>query len=151
MRVLERWGVVLSVAAVVLSVGCARLGTGRGLLSRRADVPAPLDFTYPAQEGVEVRIVFENERAYDAVQLGLYLLAQIEKREETLRVENKDFFPKYLAVVNTDIADGLLRISEREAKAFARSTYVGYQQMVRETGLLPELAETRVLTDIVGE
>ena len=89
-----------------------------------------LVFTYSVRENLDVQVVFENETAYDAVQLGLSLLNKFSEKDYVPGVEEEAFFPKFFAMINVEIRDGLLYISEKEAVAFATSMYMEYQRKV---------------------
>jgi hypothetical protein len=89
-----------------------------------------LVFTYKVRENLDVQVIFENETAYDAVQLGLSLLNKFSDKEYVPGVEEEDFFPKFFAMINVETRDGLLYISEKEAVAFATTMYLEYQRKV---------------------
>lgn len=107
-------------------------------------------FTYPLGETLNVKVTFENREACDAVEMGLYLLRQTngEDEEEVPFVEDQAFFPKYLVMINVDISDGLLLISENEAKHFAHAKYLEYQKKVVPSDYLPSKHQRRLLEDI---
>ena len=95
-------------------------------------------FTYKVRENLDVQVTFENETAYDAVQLGLSLLNKCQEKKYVSGVEEADFFPEFFAMVNIDTSDGLLFISEKEAVNFASMMFTEYQKKV----LPPERAKS---------
>ncbi|MBU0755110.1 MAG: hypothetical protein KJ645_08205 [Planctomycetes bacterium] len=109
-----------------------------------------LHFTYPIQEGLDVKVSFENQKTYDAAQLGLFLLATKEHQAKVTSVEASEFFPKYLTLINMDIKDGLLFISEKEATNFARASYISYQKEITSPDYLNSMKEHRVLEDVLA-
>lgn len=102
-----------------------------GLPSTAAD--EILVFTYKVRENLDVQVIFENETAYDAVQLGLSLLNKFSEKDYVPGVEEEAFFPKFFAMINVETRDGLLYISKKEAVAFATSMYLEYQRKVMQS------------------
>ena len=89
-----------------------------------------LIFTYKVRENLDVQVTFENETAYDAVQLGLSSLNKCQENRHVPGVEEEAFFPEFFAMVNIDTSDGLLYISEKEAVSFASVMFSEYQKKV---------------------
>ncbi|MFH1999342.1 MAG: hypothetical protein ABIK28_06660 [Planctomycetota bacterium] len=103
---------------------------------------------YSLKEGLDLEVSFENRKTYDASQLGLFMLSQTEKRPSVVSVEDDDFFPKYFSIINVNIGDGLLFISEEEATGFAQAAYLQYQSAVTSESDLKKYKKTHVLTEM---
>lgn len=99
-------------------------------------------------KNLKVKITLENQRTYDAIQLGLYLLQYMEEDEQIPSVEDEKFFPKYFAMINIEIEDGLLFISEKEAKNFVCDMYLEYQKKVVPPNYLDD-KQKRLLEEII--
>jgi hypothetical protein len=149
---------LLLVSAVILclTTGCAASWNRMAPQSEVKVQPPcvddiPLYFTYSIRETLHVKVKLENQKAYDAVQMGLYMLQHARKGEEKKvpSVEDPDFFPEFFVMINVDISDGLLLISEEEAKNFARAMYLGYQKKVVPTDYLISTRKSRLLEDII--
>lgn len=106
---------------------------------------------YPVNKGLDIAITFENARTCDAVQLGLLMMAHLEGLEKVPGYDDPSFFPRYFAMINTDIEESLLYISEKEATMFARAAYLGYQKSVTKADYLEDIREPRILEDIIRE
>lgn len=113
-------------------------------------IQGPLQFNYPVRESLDVSITFENQRAYDAVQLGLSLLDQRKDMGNVPGIEDPEFFPDFFALVNLDITDGLLMISEVEAANFARETYLQFQKTIVPPGYLRNMRKHRIVQEILS-
>lgn len=113
-------------------------------------IEGPLNFNYPVRETLDVSITFENHKAYDAVQLGLSLLDQSKEMGDVPSIEDPDFFPDYFSLVNIDISDGLLLITEEEAANFARETYLEYQKKIVPAGYLRSMRKHRIVQEILS-
>ena len=111
----------------------------------------PVYFTYSIRETLHVKVTLENQKAYDAVQMGLFMLqhARDKEEEKVPSIEDQAFFPEFFVMINVDISDGLLLISEEEAKNFARAMYLGYQKKVVPSDYLISTRKSRLLEDIV--
>jgi len=110
----------------------------------------PKNQVYPLKEGLHLQVKFESDNAYDASQLGLFMMCKTEKREKVVGVEDAEFFPKYFSIINSNIDDGLLYISEKEATTFAQAAYLQYQTGVTSAADLHKYKKTRVLSEIVS-
>jgi len=120
-------------------------------LSAPGEGSGELYFTYSISQRLNVKVTLENQKAYDAVQMGLYLLRQTKpecERAQVPSVEDAAFFPQYFVMINVDISDGLLTISENEAKNFARSMYLDYQKKIVPAEYLISNQKQRLLEDI---
>jgi hypothetical protein len=126
-------GKLLIVLGMILALG---VGAGCRSTKEMAETLEPalppqdgvLYLNYPVQEGITVQVTLENQTAYNATQLGLFIVGHLLKTEKPVSVESPDFFPKYFSMINVDIEDGLLYISEKEATDFARQSYLEYQR-----------------------
>jgi hypothetical protein len=104
-----------------------------------------LVFTYKVRENLDVQVTFENETAYDAMQLGLTLLNKSQNNNYVPAVEEDAFFPEFFAMVNIDTSDGLLYISEKEAVNFAVIMFTQYQKKVLTPEQLKNMSERQVV------
>lgn len=104
-----------------------------------------LVFTYMVRENLDIQVTFENETAYDAMQLGLSLLNKSQDKNYVPAVEEDAFFPEFFAMVNIDTSDGLLYISEKEAVRFAGIMFTEYQKKVLTSEQLKNMSERRVV------
>jgi hypothetical protein len=147
-----RYSVVLGMI-LLAGTGCNILGNKSFTKDASPVAPSldsgPYRHFYPLSDALDLEITFENDRAYDAVQLGLYLLSRSEGLEEAVTVEDPVFFPRYFSIINMDIKDGLLFISQREATRFARAAYGQYQGKVSEEIDLKDFREPHILSDVV--
>lgn len=112
------------------------------------EVPPNQQETYNPGQRLQVNITFESDKAREATQLGLYMISQNEGREETLNIDDEEFFPKYFSMINTEVSDGLLYISNSEAYNFALVTYTKYQDDVTPEAY-QELRKRRILNDVI--
>ena len=108
-----------------------------------------LVFTYKVRENLDVQVTFENETAYDAVQLGLSLLNKCQDKRYIPGVEEAAFFPEFFAMVNIDIQDGLLFISEKEAVNFASFMFTEYQRKVLPPDRVKSLSKRPVVDQYI--
>jgi hypothetical protein len=124
-------GKLLIVLGMVLALGAGCRST-KDMAETLEPALLPQDeavyLSYPVQEGITVQITLENQTAYNATQLGLFIVGHLLKTEKPVSVESSDFFPKYFSMINVNIEDGLLYISEKEATDFARQSYLEYQR-----------------------
>ena len=102
-------------------------------------------FSYMVRENLDVQVTFENETAYDAVQLGLSLLNKCQVEAYVPGVEEQTFFPEFFAMVNVDTSDGLLYISEKEAVNFASAMFIEYQNKVLPPERIKNMREPHVV------
>jgi hypothetical protein len=84
--------------------------------------------------------------------MGLYLLQKTKGKveKEVPNIEDDAFFPEYFVMVNIDIKDGLLYVSENEAKVFAHAMYIEYQKEVVPSGFLEKKHKRRLMEDFFG-
>ena len=138
----------LCICMLICYLGCAASWNRINL----SEVPDPKEesicFIYSINETLSVKITLENQRTYDAIQLGLYLLQYMEEDEQIPGVEDEKFFPKYFAMINIEIEDGLLFISEKEAKNFVCDMYLEYQKKVVPPNYLDD-KQKRLLEEII--
>jgi len=130
---------------------CELLKTSKANESSKCEKLPQANQTYPLKEGLSLEVTFENQRAQDASQLGLFMLSKTEDREKVVSVEDAEFFPKYFAIINSNIDDGLLFISEKEARSFVQAAYLQYQSSVTSKVDLQKYRKTHVLTEIVAK
>lgn len=110
--------------------------------------PKDVAISYPIDDDLEVKIVFESQKAIDATQLGLSMLSKERQFVRIVRVEDPDFFPEYFAMVNIKIEDGLLFVSNKEAENFAKIIYLQYQKKVAPADCLKKFRERRVIDSL---
>lgn len=135
---------LLALALLCLfSVGCATKIIPSG--------PESVPISYPIDDTLEVKIIFESQRAVDATQLGLSMLSKHREMQRTVRVEEPEFFPEYFAMVNIKIEDGLLFISNKEAENFAKIIYLQYQKKVAPEDCLKRFRERRTIETLEAE
>jgi hypothetical protein len=146
----------VGVVLLILSSGCAgswnRMDPeNEATLNTPSVCGTPLYFTYAIRENLQVKVTLENQKAYDAVQMGLYMLqhARAKDGERVPGIEEPDFFPEFFVMINVDISDGLLLITEEEAKNFARAMYLEYQKKVVPSDYLISTRKSRLLEDIM--
>lgn len=108
-----------------------------------------LVFTYKVRENLDVQVTFENETAYDAVQLGLSLLNKCQDKKYIPGVEEAAFFPEFFAMVNIETRDGLLFISEKEAVGFASLMFTEYQKKVLPPEQVKKLSKRPVVDQYI--
>ncbi len=113
--------------------------------------PTDVAISYPIDDDLEVKVVFESQKAIDATQLGLSMLSKERQFVRTIRVEDPDFFPEYFAMVNIKIEDGLLFVSNKEAENFAKIIYLQYQKKVAPADCLKKFRERRVIDSLETE
>ena len=113
--------------------------------------PKDVSITYPIDDDLEVKVVFESQKAIDATQLGLSMLSKERQFVRIVRVEDPDFFPEYFAMVNIKIEDGLLFVSNKEAENFAKIIYLQYQKKVAPADCLKKFRERRVIDSLETE
>lgn len=133
--------------ALILSLlcsGCAGLNFG----GQSVTVPLTHKQLYNLKEGLDLEVSFESPKTYDASQLGLFMLSKTEQRPAVVSVEDDDFFPKYFAIINQNIDDGLLFISEEEATSFAQAAYLQYQSAVTSESNLKKYRKKHILTEV---
>jgi len=139
----------LCIGILICCIGCTTMSWNRMGLSEVQDPKEnSIHFVYSINETLSVKITLENQRTYDAIQLGLYLLQSIEEDQKIPGIENEKFFPKYFAMINIDISDGLLFISEKEAKNFVCDIYLEYQKKVVPPNYLNN-HQKRLLEEII--
>ncbi len=105
----------------------------------------PLQFSYQIRDSLDAQVTFENRKAYNAVQLGLTLLNKCRIKDYVPAIEEQEFFPEFFAMVNINVSDGLLYISEKEAIDFSRAMYVEYQKKVTPEDHLKAMRQRQVV------
>lgn len=104
--------------------------------------------SYNPGERLRVNITFQSEKAREATRLGLYMISQNEGREKTLNIDDEEFFPKYFSIINTEVSDGMLYISNQEAYNFALLSYTKYQDDVTPEEYR-DLRKRQILSDVI--
>lgn len=138
-------------ALVILSTlftGCASVSGMFSDEEKVAPVAPPktrLERTYPVREELSVMVTFESGKAYDDVQMGLYILDKMLDDEKVPSIDEPNFFPKYFTMVNRDINDGMLYIDEAEGEHFSKVIYLEYQKRVLAPYLKKKMNGGRVL------
>jgi|GEM_PF-3473112 len=142
-----RFNTVLCCLVFLTATGCA------SLMNKDVHENKGLDKvnsqSYTLKEGLDLQVTFQNRKAYDAVQLGLFMLGKTGNQEAFISIEDQDFFPRYFALVNVDIDDGILYISESEASQFARAAYLQYQDNVQSGTELKDFQQSYTLSEII--
>ncbi len=136
------WKTLALVLSASFLTGCAMFNNGGGFES--ATQPRA-SYSYPIDDTLEVKVEFESMRAVNACQLGLSMLSKARDLETPIRVENSEFFPEYFAMVNVNIEDGLLYVSNLEAENFARIIFLEYQKKVAPSECLRKMRKRRVI------
>lgn len=145
---------ILAIATLIalgLTCGCTQLGFEQQVPQKTAEMKAneelrkaelaqraiaeamendKVRLNYPIRDSISIQVVLESQKAYDNIQLGLSILDNARADEDVPEMENPKFFPKYFSMVNINLDDGLLYISNAEAANFARVMYLEYQQKV---------------------
>jgi hypothetical protein len=141
---------LIGIIALSLVTGCA--SNSNNLKSKdvtELNIPDPnnesLRFSYQIRNSLDAQVTFENRRAYDAVQLGLTLLNKCRTKDYVPAIEDQEFFPEFFAMVNINVGDGLLYISEKEAKEFAKAMFLEYQNKVTPEDHLKAIRQRRVV------
>lgn len=145
---------LVAISSLLVVTGCVNLGSvfrspGQKGVEQAALPANAIPVSYPVQEGLSVQVTFENQKAMDATQVGLILLSKSRGQQTAVSVEAPEFFPEYFAMVNLDIEDGLLFVSESEARHFARAAYKGYQSGVVPPEYFEDMRQPKVLQDIL--
>jgi len=138
--------VIYALGLAMLCCSCAGLPFGGN--DQDQSMPVSHKQLYSLKEGLDLEVSFESRKSYDASQLGLFMLSQTEKRPAVVSVEDDDFFPRYFSIINVNIEDGLLYISEDEATHFAQAAYLQYQSGVTSATDLKKYKKTHVLTEM---
>lgn len=118
------------------------------LITGCATTDKSVSFSYPIDDKLDVMVKFECKKAVDATQLGMLLLNKAEGVEPSVRVDSPGFFPEYFAMVNVNIEDGLLYISNREAKNFVQVVYKNYQKKSESTDFMRKHRDRRTIETV---
>ncbi len=142
--------IAVGIMALSLATGCSSmLNKLKPEAVPEATIPdsssQPLQFSYQIRDSLDAQVTFENRKAYNAVQLGLTLLNKCRIKDYVPAVEEQEFFPEFFAMVNINVSDGLLYISEKEAIDFSRAMYVEYQKKVTPEDHLKAMRQRRVV------
>jgi hypothetical protein len=105
----------------------------------------PLKFSYQIRDSLDAQVTFENRKAYNAVQLGLTLLDKCRIKDYVPAIEEQEFFPEFFAMVNVNVSDGLLYISEKEAINFSKAMFAEYQKKVTPEDHLKAMRQRQVV------
>jgi hypothetical protein len=142
--------IIVGIMALSLATGCSSmLNRLNSQAVPEATIPdassQPLQFSYQIRDSLDAQVTFENRKAYNAVQLGLTLLNKCRIKDYVPAIEEQEFFPEFFAMVNVNVSDGLLYISEKEAIDFSRAMFVKYQNKVTPEDHLKAMRQRRVV------
>ena len=142
--------ITVGILAFILATGCSSMFDNLKQKDvTEATIPNPdsqrLNFSYEIRDSLDAQVTFENRKAYNAVQLGLTLLNKCRIKDYVPAVEEQDFFPEFFAMVNVDVSDGLLYISEKEAVDFSRAMFAEYQKKVTPEDHLKAMRQNQVV------
>ncbi len=142
--------ITVGIMALSLATGCSSmLNKLKPEAVPEATIPdsssQPLQFSYQIRDSLDAQVTFENRKTYNAVQLGLTLLNKCRIKDYVPAIEEQEFFPEFFAMVNINVSDGLLYISEKEAIDFSRAMYAEYQKKVTPEDHLKAMRQRQVV------